>query len=108
MNENSAIRLARPSVSPRKKRLLVAVLAVAAITAAACSDGGNENSQVSTAPAAPAADPAPAPQPAPPAAGPVNDLPEVDVINVVSGETLLLSSLAPADRPILAWFWAPH
>ena len=104
MNEN---RLARPPASPRKARFLVAVLAVAAITAAACG-GDDENSQVGTAPAAPAADPAPAPQPDPAPAGPVNDLPEVDVVNVVSGETLLLSSLAPADRPILAWFWAPH
>lgn len=101
MNVNSAIRLARPSVRSRRTRFLV-VLAVAAALAAACS--GTEPSPVSVPPAAPPADPAPAPAPG----DPRNDLPEVTVVNVVSGESLLLSSLAPADRPILAWFWAPH
>ncbi|MCY3662606.1 MAG: hypothetical protein OXH28_07245 [bacterium] len=101
MNENSAARLARPSVSSRRTRFLV-VLAVAAVMAAACA--GSEPSPVSTPPAAPPADPAPAPAPG----DPVNDLPEVTVVNVVSGESIVLSSLAPADRPILAWFWAPH
>lgn len=78
----------------------LAVLALGAVLAAAC--GSDEPSQVG---APPAADPAPAPAPA---ASPDNDLPEVTVVNVVSGESLVLSSLAPADRPILAWFWAPH
>lgn len=102
MNETSAIRLARPSVSARKARLVVVVLAIAAVMAAACA--GSEPAQVSTPPAAPPADPAPAPAPG----DPVNDLPAVTVVNVVSGESFVLSSLAPADRPILAWFWAPH
>ncbi|MDE0652871.1 MAG: hypothetical protein OXI26_04420 [bacterium] len=82
------------------------MLATGAVMLAAC--GGGEQSQVSTA--APAADPTPPPEPAPPAppAAPGNDLPGVTVVDVVSGESLVLSSLAPADRPILAWFWAPH
>lgn len=99
MNEN---RLTRPSVSSRKARLLAVALAVATVMAAACADG--EPSQVSSPPAAPPADPAPAPAPRDPA----NDLPAVTVVDVVSGESFVLSSLAPADRPILAWFWAPH
>ena len=107
MNEHGAIRIARPPVASRRSRFLLVVLAVMAVTAAACG-GQDETSQVGTAPAAPAADPAPAPQPAPAPAGPVNDLPEVTVVNVVSEESFVLSSLAPADRPILAWFWAPH
>lgn len=37
-----------------------------------------------------------------------NDLPEVTVIDVVSGESLVLASLAPADRPILVWTYEPH
>ena len=98
MNEN---RLARLSVHSRKARLL-AVLAATALMTAACA--GSEPSQVSAPPAAPPADPAPAPAPADPA----NDLPAVTVVNVVSGESSVLSSLAPADRPILLWFWAPH
>ncbi|MCY4104619.1 MAG: hypothetical protein OXG55_15385 [bacterium] len=99
MNEN---RLARRSVSSRMTRLLAVALAAATVTAAACAD--SEPSQVSTPPAAPPADPAPAPAPRDPA----NDLPAVTVVDVVSGESFVLSSLAPADRPILAWFWAPH
>ena len=102
MNENNSIRLARPFVSARKTGLLLVVLAVAAVMAAGCA--GSEPPQVSSPPAAPPADPAPAPAPGDPA----NDLPAVTVVNVVSGESFVLSSLAPADRPILAWFWAPH
>jgi len=99
VNEN---RLARRSVPSRKARLLAVALAAAAVMAAACA--GSEPSQVSSPPAAPPADPAPAPAPRDPA----NDIPAVTVVNVVSGESFVLSSLAPADRPILAWFWAPH
>lgn len=36
------------------------------------------------------------------------DLPDVDVVDVVSGEVLNLRSLVPSDRPTLLWFWAPH
>ena len=98
------------------------MLALAAVVAAACV--GTEPAQVSTAPVAPEPPPAePAPAPEPPAAEPPaapeppaattaasgsNDLPAVTVVDVVSGESLVLSSLAPADRPILVWFWAPH
>ena len=78
------------------------MLVLAAVLPAAC--GSNEPSRLSAPPAALAPEPAP---PAP-AAAPDNELPEVTVINVVSGESLVLSSLAPADRPILTWFWAPH
>ncbi len=104
------------------------MLALAAVVAAACA--GTEPSRVATAPVAPEpppADPPPAPEPPadpppppadpPPAADPPppttaaaepNDLPDVTVIDVAGGESLVLSSLAPADRPILVWFWAPH
>lgn len=92
--------------------LAVTVLAIAAVAAAAC--GGTESAPVATAPAPPA-DPPPAPEPpsalespAPAEAAGGNDLPAVTVVDVVSGESLVLSSLAPADRPILLWFWAPH
>ena len=77
--------------------MAVFVLAIVAIVAAAC--GGDEPS-----PAPPVA-----PEPAPPAAdaGP-NTLPDVTVLDVASGESVVVSSLAPADRPILVWVWAPH
>lgn len=42
------------------------------------------------------------PQPPPP-----SDLPEVVVVDLGGGEQYL-PALAPSDRPILLWFWAPH
>ena len=35
-------------------------------------------------------------------------LPDVKVRDVATGEALSLASLLPSDRPLLAWFWAPH
>ena len=44
-----------------------------------------------------------------PSAAPIDsDLPDVAVQRVSTGEELVLSSLAPASRPLLLWFWAPH
>lgn len=37
-----------------------------------------------------------------------NVVPELDVLNVGTGDTVDLGSLVPAQRPILLWFWAPH
>lgn len=103
---------ARPT---RQLRATVRFLAVAALAAAvlAAACGGTESAPVATAPAPPA-DPPPAPGPSPAPESPpadaagANDLPAVTVVDVVSGESLVLSSLAPANRPILLWFWAPH
>lgn len=115
MNSNGASRTAGTAGTPHRSPgvVTVAALALAAVMAASCA--GSEPSQVATAPAQPPADPPPAPaqppaDPAPAAqeAADGNALPSVTVIDVVSGESLVLSSLAPADRPILAWFWAPH
>ncbi len=41
------------------------------------------------------------------AAGP-NELPDVTIIDVASGEEVSLASYAPAETPIVLWFWAPH
>ena len=119
MNSNGAARTARtPGASPTALGVVtVAVLTLLAVVAAACAS--SEPSPVATAPVAPEpppAEPAPAPEPPatpePPAATTAasgsNDLPAVTVVDVVSGESLVLSSLAPANRPILVWFWAPH
>ena len=51
----------------------------------------------------PAADAEPAAEPAG-----ENQLPAVEVVDLATGENVLLSSFAPADRPIVLWFWAPH
>lgn len=47
--------------------------------------------------------------PVQPTSAPIDsDLPDVTIQRVSTGEELLLSSLAPSDRPLLLWFWAPH
>jgi hypothetical protein len=35
-------------------------------------------------------------------------MPDATVIDVTSGEKLRLTTLVPASRPILFWFYAPH
>jgi hypothetical protein len=43
------------------------------------------------------------------AADPVeNFFPDVDVIEIATGETVNMQSLVAIDRPVLLWFWAPH
>ena len=136
-NIHESARLRPPRRRPTSVLTLlgVAVLSIAVLGAAACSS--TESRRVATQPPAPAPSPDPAPQPEPdpsppapaagegteapapeaaesappaPATAPAdrNELPAVNVVDVASGESLLLSSLAPADRPILVWFWAPH
>lgn len=47
--------------------------------------------------------------PAQPTSAPIDsDLPDVTLQRVSTGEELVLSSLAPSNRPLLLWFWAPH
>mgnify|MGYP003543254294 CR=1 FL=1 len=46
---------------------------------------------------------------APPEAGTEGvALPDVVVNDVAAGTEVSLRTLAPSDRPILLWFWAPH
>ena len=107
MNEHGTPRIAH--LVGRRTRILAVTLAAAAILAAACAGSDAGLDQGATPPAPAETPPAP---PAPPAASSdaadVMTLPDVEVVDVGSGERLVLSSLAPADRPILAWFWAPH
>ncbi len=37
-----------------------------------------------------------------------NQLPDVLMIDIISGDEVTLASFAPSDRPIVLWFWAPH
>ncbi|MGQ0624540.1 MAG: thioredoxin-like domain-containing protein [Sporichthyaceae bacterium] len=56
--------------------------------------------------------PAEAPKPAPaqaPAGPSVRDaLPDISVVQVATGQSIDLRSLAVAGKPTLLWFWAPH
>jgi len=47
-------------------------------------------------------------EPAPEADAANNELPDVNVIDIATGDELNLRTLAPADQPIVFWFWAPH
>jgi hypothetical protein len=61
--------------------------------------------------AAPVTEDEPAPEPSPTAAAEPageNQLPNVNVIDIATGDEVLLSSYAPAATPIVLWFWAPH
>ena len=69
----------------------ITVLGIAALGMSACGSAGGDDRPSAV-----------------PASVDANEFPAVTVVDVVSGESLLLSSLAPADRPILVWFWAPH
>ena len=45
------------------------------------------------------------------AAAPVavsDDVPDLELIDVATGDGVQLRSLLPADTPVLFWFWAPH
>lgn len=35
-------------------------------------------------------------------------LPDVEAIEVASGDRVNVASLVPSDKPLLLWFWAPH
>lgn len=92
--------------------------AAAALLLGACGTGTEE----------PAADSTPAPQPSvsssmetgddsdkggsepskEPAPGVAGDLPDVEVVDVASGEEVALRSVASGQRHVLLWAWAPH
>jgi hypothetical protein len=44
----------------------------------------------------------------PGSAGAVVDVPDVDVRDVQSGDTVALRDVVPAALPTMVWFWAPH
>lgn len=44
----------------------------------------------------------------PAAEGSQNQLPDVNVVDLATGEEVNLASFAPTDNPIVLWFWAPH
>ena len=89
----------------------VAAAAASALLLSACGAGERDAASTTTMPTPAAivdpaaADPAPAP-----AAGarPNAALPDLQVVRVASGETVALQELAPAGKPVVLWFWAPH
>lgn len=104
----------------RSRLRAVSLLASVVVVLAACGGGGDDDADVSaggteiTNPDAPdASEPsAPtessAPEATTPPTGEATFLPDIEVVDVASGDTVALRSLASADRPTLLWFWAPH
>jgi len=99
-------------------RFKILTVAIAlALGAAACGGGDDSpagSPSVPTEAAAPTQAPAPteapaaetAPESAAPA--PASDLPSVEMVDVATGTTVNLASFAPAEQPLVLWFWAPH
>ncbi|MFP5224788.1 MAG: hypothetical protein ACLGH3_04405 [Actinomycetota bacterium] len=45
--------------------------------------------------------------PAPPT-GVMRPLPDAQVVDIATGKQVNASTLVPASKPVLVWFWAPH
>ena len=73
----------------------------------AVPDTAADATEAPAATAPPTATEAPAEEAAAEPAG-ENQLPDVDVVDLATGQNVNLASFAPADRPIVLWFWAPH
>ena len=91
-------------MNPRRKTPIVFGIA-AAIALAACGSGSTATKvgAGSTDPQRPsnsANGTAPVPQKL--------SLPTVDVLDTSNDQKVAFSSLLPAAKPILFWFWAPH
>ena len=85
---------------PRRRRTAAAGIALAgALALSACGGGGDSSAGPATARDSSGTDAA---------AEGASPLPAVNVVDVISGETVALDSLLPADKPTLVWMWAPH
>lgn len=94
------------------RTLAPVALAMALLAVAACgSDGTTTTAAPTTTTTTPTTespststdgDPSGTPAPA------VPDLPAIDVVELSSGDSVPLHSLAQPGRPTLLWFWAPH
>ncbi len=95
----------RKVVSLRARRSLLFAVVPVLLFAAACG-GDDDSAATETGAGSARADT--------PAEGPLlvdqaeTALPAVDVVDVTTGEQINLQSLAPSNRPLLLWFWAPH
>ncbi|NNC73910.1 MAG: hypothetical protein HKN93_00215 [Acidimicrobiia bacterium] len=71
-------------------RRLLALAIILGFVTAACGDGTNSDTG------------------APQVVAGVGALPAVEVLDVATSDTVDVSTLLPADKPLLVWFWAPH
>ncbi len=95
--------------SPRTARSRVAAVALAGgLVLAACGsdDGGSDSSGSSDAVETPA--PPDEVEVDPEADEATNQLPDVVVDDLIAGNQVNVRNLAPNDKPILLWMYAPH
>ena len=59
-----------------------------------------------TATTAPEAEPQPTASPEPPAVQ--ASIPDFEVVDMATGETVSLANYRTDGRPVLLWFWSPH
>lgn len=88
---------------------MMAVGAALALAVTACSKPAQRAASESD-PAPPAAG-GPAlqeEQPAAPPTGVMRPLPDAQVVDIATGKQVNASTLVPASKPVLVWFWAPH
>lgn len=100
----------------RMRTVRMVIPALASVTAVLLLSGCGGDDDVATNPTMPTAaaivDPAASAEPADPdvdgesRANPA--LPDLQVVRVASNETVALQTLAPAGKPMVLWFWAPH
>lgn len=88
-----------------------AVLAATALAIAGCGSGSQSSAESAAAPGPAEPDAVqqrPSVEKAAPAPPDAPRLPKVNVVDIRSGGEVDLASLAPSDKPLLVWFWAPH
>ena len=103
-------------IPPLRTLLSPAVLVAAALTLAACGSSADGQPQATATAATTTAQPdapssaeqRPSVDKATAAPPDAPRLPKVDVVDIRDGSTVDLASLAPSDKPMLVWFWAPH
>ena len=82
-------------------------MAAISVLAAACGDDPVATTTPTTPTTPSTADPAPESTSSSTEAVSV-DLPAIEVVELASGDTVPLPSLATSGRPTVLWFWAPH
>ena len=97
----------------RTRIKIISIAFCLALVAASCGDSGDSPESAPEQAPAPIDAPetqAPAPEPATETAAPApsSDLPSVEMVDVATGTTVNLASFAPAEQPLVLWFWAPH
>ncbi len=92
--------------SPRVRAVVIGL--GMALVLAACGGDTGADAGGPAAPASTSSPPAPTSAGEAPATDGTIDLPNIEVVQLATGDAVPLRSLAEPGRPTLLWFWAPH